>query len=144
MLKDEIGESLGEEMYEAHKSGDEMPAAVEFEDDDSSALQLVKQIILDMTSYAANERPNADYIQEFLSATLKKVNHNESMYVITADSFFSPTCSLMFVNVRHFSLLFVTVFLLFVTVGNCFLFIFLNLNRIVYLLTKGDVDLDLC
>ena len=67
-------EGLGEEMYEAYKRGDKMPAAVDFEDDDSSALQLVKQIILDMTSYGANDRPNADYIQEFLSATLKKVN----------------------------------------------------------------------
>ena len=52
-------EGLGEEMYAAHKLGEEMPEAVEFTDEDSPKELHMKQLILEMTSYEPKDRPTA-------------------------------------------------------------------------------------
>ena len=43
-------------MYAAHKAGEEMPDAVEFDDDDPPALREMKEMITAMTSYYPNKR----------------------------------------------------------------------------------------
>ena len=59
-IKDGIAEEgLGEDMYAAHKQGEEMPEVVEFTDDDSPKELEMKQLILEMTSYEARDRPSA-------------------------------------------------------------------------------------
>ena len=52
---------LGEEqyLYAEKQEGDEMPQAVEFDDDDCDEVTQMKQLILEMTSYCAKYRPSA-------------------------------------------------------------------------------------
>ena len=59
---------LGEEMHLAHKSGDKMPEAVEFDDDDSAVLRSIKRLIVEMTSYHASDRPAAAEILQRIAA----------------------------------------------------------------------------
>ena len=55
---------LGEDQYfyMEKQEGDEMPQAVEFDDDDCDTVTQMKQLILEMTSYAAKDRPLAALI----------------------------------------------------------------------------------
>ena len=52
---------LGEDqyLYVAKQEGDEMPQAVEFDDEDEDVVKEIKQMILEMTSYNATDRPTA-------------------------------------------------------------------------------------
>ena len=49
-------DGLGEDMYGVHKAGEEMPDAVEFDDDDPPALREMKEMITAMTSYCPDKR----------------------------------------------------------------------------------------
>ena len=55
---------LGEDqyLYVEKQEGDEMPQAVEFNDDDCDTVTQMKQLILEMTSYSAKDRPGADVV----------------------------------------------------------------------------------
>ena len=57
---------LGAEMYDALKKGEAMPAAVEFEDDDSIDDMQIKGLIVAMTSYERTERPTAEEVLDRL------------------------------------------------------------------------------
>ena len=62
----EAGDGLGEEMYDAVKSGVEIPTAVDFEDDDSAELRKIKQLIVTMTSHERTARPTAEAVLQAL------------------------------------------------------------------------------
>ena len=57
---------LGAEMYDALKKDEAMPAAVEFEDDDSIDDMQIKGLIVAMTSYERTERPTAEEVLDRL------------------------------------------------------------------------------
>ena len=52
---------LGEDqyLYVEKQQGDEMPQAVEFDDDDDDKVKEMKQLIHDMTSYRSSDRPSS-------------------------------------------------------------------------------------
>ena len=52
----EPDDGLGEDMYAAHKAGEKMPDAVEFDDDDPPPLREMKEMITAMTSYYPDKR----------------------------------------------------------------------------------------
>ena len=61
-------EGLGEEMYEAFKSGEEIPQAdVEITDDDPPEVRRMKELIVDMTAYEASDRPNIQQVLVILA-----------------------------------------------------------------------------
>ena len=66
MRQGEAGDGLGEEMYDAVKCGKEMPAAVDFEDDDSPELRKIKELIVTMTSHERTARPTAEAVLQVL------------------------------------------------------------------------------
>ena len=72
LLKDGVCQSLGEDMYEAHREGDAMLEAVEFYDEDSTKLEDVKSLILHMTSFQAKDRPSAEDVYHQISAIYKR------------------------------------------------------------------------
>ena len=82
-------EGLGEEMYAAHKQGDEMPEAIEFTDEDSRKERDMKLLILDMTSYEPKDRPSAKdvfyqvYAINIRKGTKQKVYCPVGKYIIT-------------------------------------------------------------
>ena len=57
---------LGQEMYDALKSGNEMPMAVDFEDDVSAQVRKVKELIVTMTSHERTARPTAEAVLQVL------------------------------------------------------------------------------
>ena len=57
---------VGEEMYDAVKSGAEIPPAVDFEDDDSAELRKIKELIVTMTSHERTARPTAEDVLQTL------------------------------------------------------------------------------
>ena len=59
---------LGKEMYDAVKNDNEMPTAVDFEDDDSAELRKVKELIVAMTSHERTARPTANVVLQGLGA----------------------------------------------------------------------------
>ena len=63
-----LEEGLGEEMYDAAQNGADMPRAVEFEDDDTTEVRKIKELIEVMTSYTRTERPAAQAVLQALSA----------------------------------------------------------------------------
>ena len=61
-----LEEGLGEEMHDAAQNGSDMPRAVEFEDDDTTEVRKIKELIEVMTSYARTERPTAQAVLQAL------------------------------------------------------------------------------
>ena len=57
---------LGEEMHDAVKNKKELPAAVDFEDGDSTELRKMKELIVTMTSYERTARPTAEDVLQAL------------------------------------------------------------------------------
>ena len=74
-----MSESLGEDMYDAHKAGDAMPEAVELDDNDSYKINEMKELILQMTSYKPAERPSARDVYHQTSALFKKKSRRVRM-----------------------------------------------------------------
>ena len=68
MRQGEAENGLGQEMYDALKSGGEMPAAVDFEDDDSPEVRKIKELIVTMTSHERTARPTAEAVLQVLRA----------------------------------------------------------------------------
>ena len=79
MLKDEIGESLGEEMYEAHRDGDELPEIELYLSEEWEELQRpdeaekLEKLICAMTSFHPKDRPSAVVVQSELSTIITEV-----------------------------------------------------------------------
>ena len=68
MRQGEAEMGLGREMYDAVKKGEELPVAVDFEDDDSAELRQVKELIVTMTSQLRTARPTAEAVLQGLRA----------------------------------------------------------------------------
>ena len=66
MLQGEPEMCLGKEMYDSVKNGTGMPAAVNFEDDDSVELIKIKELIVTMTSHERTARPTAEAVLQTL------------------------------------------------------------------------------
>ena len=83
-IKDGIAEEgLGEDMYAAHKQGEEMPEVVEFTDDDSPKELEMKQLILEMTSYEPKDRPTAkDVFHQVYAIYIRKEPKRKVYYAI--------------------------------------------------------------
>ena len=66
-------EGLGEEMYEAFKHGEEIPELdVEITGDDPPAVRSIKRLMLEMTSYHAEDRPPAaEVLQRIRAITME-------------------------------------------------------------------------
>ena len=83
-----LSESLGEEMYEAHKIGQDLPLAFEPGDAVRPELSDVKELITKMTSYRPGDRSSALEVQEILRTTRSKVKQltisNKKQVVQTA------------------------------------------------------------
>ena len=66
---------LGEAMYLAqHEEGATMPDAVEFNSDDSHSVRLMKELILEMTSFDANDRPTSSNVLHEVSSMFRRLN----------------------------------------------------------------------
>ena len=59
LLRQRVGESVGEEMWLSQKDGDELPGVVDHADDDSVLRRQLKQLVLDMTQYRVWDRLTA-------------------------------------------------------------------------------------
>ena len=68
MRQGEAENGLGQEMYDAVRSGAEMPTAVDFEDDDSPEVRKIKELIITMTSHERTARPTAEAVLQALRA----------------------------------------------------------------------------
>ena len=68
MRQGEAEMGLGEDMYDAVKKGEELPVAVDFEDDDSAELRKIKELIVKMTSHVRTARPTATAVLDALRA----------------------------------------------------------------------------
>ena len=68
MRQGEAEMGLGEEMYDAVKNDKDMPAAVDFEDNDSPELRKIKELIVTMTSHERTARPTAEAVLQTLRA----------------------------------------------------------------------------
>ena len=66
MRQGEMQICVGEEMYDAVKSGAEIPPAVDFEDDDSVEVRKIKELIVTMTSHERTARPTAEAVLQVL------------------------------------------------------------------------------
>ena len=57
---------LGEDqyLYVEKQEGDEMPQALQFDDDDCDSVKQMKQLILEMTSYTSEDRPSSGAVFE--------------------------------------------------------------------------------
>ena len=70
------GLSLGEEMYVAFKSGEEIPQAdVEITDDDLPEVRRMKELIVEMTAYEASDRPTIQQVMAVLTELNAQVRH---------------------------------------------------------------------
>ena len=70
MIKDGIGESLGLDMYEAHRDGEELP---EIDLKLEQGLEKLEELLKRMTSFKPHSRPSSLYVQEQLSAFAAEV-----------------------------------------------------------------------
>ena len=78
MRQGQAEEGLGEEMYEAFKSGEEIPQAdVEITDDDPPEVRRMKELIVDMTAYEASDRPNIQQVLAVLADFNARVRHSK-------------------------------------------------------------------
>ena len=68
MRQGEAEMGLGEELYDAVKKGVEMPTAVDFEDNDSTEVRKIKELIVTMTSQLRTARPTAEAVLQGLRA----------------------------------------------------------------------------
>ena len=59
LLRQRVGESVGEEMWLSSRDGDDLPAVVDHADDDSVLRHQLKQLVLDMTQYNVCKRLTA-------------------------------------------------------------------------------------
>ena len=68
MRQGQAQEGLGEEMYVAFKSAEEIPQAdVEIADDDPPEVRRMKELIVEMTAYEANDRPTTRHVLAILA-----------------------------------------------------------------------------
>ena len=56
LLRQRVGESVGEEMWLAARDGDPLPEVLDHADDDSVLRRQMKQLVLDMTQYSVRDR----------------------------------------------------------------------------------------
>ena len=76
MRQGQADEGLGEAMYEAFKSGGEIPQAdVDITDDDPPEVRRMKELIVEMTSYEASDRPTIQQVLAVLAELNAKVRH---------------------------------------------------------------------
>ena len=78
---------LGEEMYEAFKSGEDIPKAdVEITDDDPSEVRRMKELIVEMTAYEASDRPTIQQVLAVLAELNAQVRHTAILLKCRAPS----------------------------------------------------------
>ena len=69
-------EGLGEDMYEAFKSGEEIPQAdIGITDDDPPAVRRMKKLIVEMTAYEPNDRPTIQQVLAVVAELNAEVRH---------------------------------------------------------------------
>ena len=73
MLKGIGGGGLGESMYRAHSLAEVVPQAVELCTTDSPVLTSVKEMVLRMTAYGAQERPSSNNVLSNVQSIYQKV-----------------------------------------------------------------------
>ena len=63
-IRQGLGESLGEDMYEAQKNSTDIPVAIMDDVNDSHQSKMIKQLIRDMTSLDPSQRPKLQQVWE--------------------------------------------------------------------------------